>query len=196
MLRRRDPGGDPVIGAFAFLLAIAEVDAAPRANITVVQIAVAPGDWESIGALQDLPAGRLAPTLFGFHPATGIVLAPLYEHLLATLNRPDPGGRAVFHNREGSWETTLPVRSNTVTPNWGHDVGFADVRLNGSARLDIEVFDYDPLNANDPIGTIQVTGRQLRRALKSGRPLYMQNPNGSVAAAHLLVFPADPPSGE
>jgi hypothetical protein len=173
-----------VILAFAAL-----AGCAPKADVYVRQAAIVPADWEGLDVAKDLPIASIATRLFDLHPLYGIVINAGLEPTLLHIRKPDAEGFAELASRGGAARIALARRPNSLVPDWGTTARFARVHVAGM-RIVVRLEDYDPFNANDPIGFAVIRPRHVRRALATGAHRRVPG-NGQLAYITITAEPSE-----
>jgi hypothetical protein len=131
-------------------------------NATIAPAKLDGSAWDGLGGIvPTLTAG--AASAMGAGTDTAIVVAHVTGEALSHFTRPDPYGWAEARGARVDLKRT----SDTLMPSWSAPP-LRKITLDGSARVRVHLIDHD-LDADDPIGDVELGDKELREALASAK---------------------------
>ncbi len=153
-----------------FCSAVKQSDAKKLGDLTGKLIGLAVGKAAWIGIVKDVISFVGAP-------------------VMNALAKPDPYGWAQIF-KDGKWSSNLTLvdiknkTDDTYTPIFTYTPSFNQVALKPGIRLRVTFFD-DDWNADDPIGVAEITYKEIKSVLDSGKSQYI---NTAKSTSNQLLF--------
>jgi hypothetical protein len=140
-------------------------------RVSIIGALIAPSKtdgrtWDGPGRVPIETTNKVVSALAAANPYAAVagVVANL---AMSTLDKPDPYGYAELLGPGLAGSVELPMSYiDTLTPSW-QGADFIQVPLRSGARIRITLIDKD-LSHDDPIGTVELSNRDLREALEAG----------------------------
>lgn len=88
--------------------------------------------------------------IFSLNILRGVNLAAMDTNLIAA-NSSDPYCEVYVNGTKIGW---TPTQFGTLNPIWGGSMSTFRIEGGGGTKIEIKLFDYDELTADDPMGTV------------------------------------------